>query len=144
MERGLIRVRADDGSYPYESFELESSEDIFLTLTKTLDGAESPLDVSAASVKVYLRAKVKGATSLGANLEMTKRAGTTLNGDTGKVSVTFRPSTSAFAAGDYCVMGAYVVDTATTDTPTPSGYKETLWRQLWEWKVVGVIDGSGV
>ena len=144
MERGLIRVRAADGSYPYESFEIESSEDIFLTLTKTLDGTESALDVSASGTKVYLRAKVKGAASLGANLEMTKRAGTVSNGDTGKVSVTFRPSSTAFAADDFCVMGAYVVDTTTVDTPTPSGFKETLWRQLWEWKCVGVIDGASV
>lgn len=144
MERGLIRVRAPDGSYPYEQFEIDSSADVFLQLQQEIDGVESNLDVSASSVKVYLRGKVKNIASLPINIEMTKRTGTTTAGDTGKVSAVVRPTEAAFDAGDFCVMGAYVVDTATVDTPTPSGFKEILWAGLWEWVALGAIDGTGV
>jgi len=146
MQRGEIRARSASGDYPYESFQIDTSADVFLTLLQLLDAATTPtgVDLSASSTKVYLRAKVRGSTSIPINVEMTKRAGTASNGDTGKVSAVVRPSSDDFDAGDLCVMGAYVVDTATVDTPTVSGYKEILWPQLWGWVAVGKFDGTGL
>ena len=144
MERGTIRVRDSDGGYPYERFEVETSADVFLHLTKLLDGAEVNLDVSSATLEVHLRGKVKGATSSPIDVTMTKRTGTTTNGDTGKVSGVVRPSATDFAAGSFCAMGVYLVDMAVTDAATVSGKKETLWLGLWDWTVVGKFTAATV
>lgn len=140
MERGYIRVRAADGSYPYEQFEIDAGNDVFLTLTQTVDGTASALDVSASSVVVRLRAKVATAATVPIDLVMTKRTGTVTAGDTGKVSTRVTLRAASFTAGDNGLMGAYIVDTSTVDTLTPSGYAEQLWAGLWQFKVLGAID----
>jgi hypothetical protein len=141
MERGYIRVRASDGSYPYEEFQIDSSEDLYFHLTETLDGTVTNLDVSAGSAKVYLRAKVEAATGdPPVNVEATKRTGTTTAGDTGKVKATLVLRAADFVADDVAVLGVYVVDQTVADTLTFSGYKETLWRGLWRARVRETID----
>lgn len=140
-ERGYIRVRAEDGSYPYEEFSVNSTENVDLHLTEDIAGTETNLDLSAASAKVYLRVKVEGsAGDPPVNLAMTKRPGTTTDGDTGKVRGALTLRAASFSDGDVVVMGAYVVDETTVDTLTMSGYQETLWRGLWRARVRGAID----
>lgn len=140
MERGYIRIQAPDGTYPYEEFQIDSSESVFLTLTAVTDGTAAALDVSSGTVVVKLRAKPVDSATVPIDLTMTKRTGNTNPGDTGKVSTTVTLRADDFTAGTYGLMGCYVVDTATADTLTPSGYKETLWRGLWEFYVRGAID----
>ena len=140
MERGYIRIRAADGSYPYEQFQIDAGNDVFLTLTQTIDGVVSALNVSAAGTTVKLRAKVATASTVPIDLTMTKRTGTVSAGDTGKVSTTVTLRAASFAGGDSGLMGCYVVDTSTVDTLTPSGYVEQLWAGLWQFKVLGAID----
>lgn len=140
-ERGYIRVRAADGSYPYEEFQIDSSEEVYFHLTEDIDGTETDLDVSAATAKVYLRAKKETSTTTPpVDVLMTKRTGTTLAGDTGKVKGTVCLRAADFVAEDVIVMGVYVVNEATVDTLTMSGYKETLWRGLWRARVREAID----
>lgn len=140
MERGYIRVRADDGSYPYEQFEIDAGNDVFLTLTQTVDGTVSVLDVSSASLVVKLRAKVLGSATVPIDMTMTKRTGTTTAGDTGKVSARVTLRSASFTAAQVGVMGCYITDTTTVDTLTPSGYAEQLWGGLWKFTVLGAID----
>lgn len=143
MERGYTRVPDAEGAYPYEEFQIDSTEPVYLTLTQFIDGVEVVRDVSASNIKVYLRAKLKAAATVPINVEMTKRAGSVANGDTGKVSanVTLRAADfpTAGAAGE---MGVYIVDTSIPDAATPSTYQETLHRGLWEFVVRGPIDSA--
>jgi len=141
MQRGFQRVQAADGSYPYEQFQIDSTESVFLTLTQLVDGVEVPLDVSSGSTTVKLRAKMQDVAAFPVNVTMTKRTGTTTAGDTGKVScdVVLRAADFTILGGTG-EMGVYILNTGSADAATPSGSKETLWNGLWEFTVLGQID----
>lgn len=127
--RGFIRVRAPDGSFPYEQFAIDSQETVRFDLDQVIAGTASALDVSAANIEVHFRGSISGATPIPVNVTLTKTNG----GSDGIVDgiVVFRRADFSTVVGLDVECGVYVVDTNTADPLTPSTSKETLWKGKW-------------
>lgn len=122
----------------YSEFVVGQEEDIVLRAIGTLEGVRFGRDLSSPTIEVHLRfydaSRQDGVWTLIEDYEMTKLAGTAVNGDTGKVrkAVVFDAECSS------AVCHFVAVDTSIVRSGTPSGKREIRLCKPWQ-LVVRVI-----
>ena len=138
--RGYIVLRDADGNPIYTQLTINDTTPYrFVLQTKIGSAAVAAVDVSARTVEVHFRVSVPGTAAIPIDVTLTKTNG----GSDGVVDGEARALAASFTAGAYVDAEVVLVDTATADANTPSGYREI--RQLggrWQMKVQAAINAT--